>query len=73
MINKKIRDYGINIGSFATGNNNSITDVKGVKVGHITLKDGNINTGVTAILPHEGNIFKDKLLAACHVDRKSVV
>ena len=67
MINKKIRDYGINIGSFATGNNNSITDVKGVKVGHITLKDGNINTGVTAILPHEGNIFKDKLLAACHV------
>lgn len=67
MINKKIRDYGINIGSFATGNNNSITDVKGIKVGHITLKDGNINTGVTAILPHEGNIFKDKLLAACHV------
>src|SRR5690554_6291606 len=67
MINKKIRDYGINIGSFLTGKNNSITDVKGVKVGHKTIDSGNIKTGVTAILPHEGNIFKDKLIAACHV------
>ncbi|WP_353094357.1 P1 family peptidase [Tissierella praeacuta] len=67
VLNKKIRDYGINIGTFAIGNNNSITDVKGVKVGHTTLDDGIIKTGVTAILPHEGNIFKDKLVAACHV------
>jgi len=67
MADKKIRDYGINIGTFATGNNNSITDVKGVKVGHTTINDGVIKTGVTAILPHEGNIFKDKLIAACHV------
>lgn len=67
MINKKIRDYGINIGTFPIGNNNSITDVKGVKVGHITLNEGIIKTGVTAILPHEGNMFKDKLIAACHV------
>lgn len=67
MTNKKIRDYGINIGNFTTGSNNSITDVKGVKVGHTTLDDGVIKTGVTAILPHEGNIFKDKLIAACHV------
>ena len=67
MINKKIRDYGINIGTFTVGINNSITDVKGVKVGHVTLDDGVIKTGVTAILPHEGNIFKDKLVAACHV------
>lgn len=65
--NKKIRDYGINIGSLPIGKNNSIADVKGVKVGHKTLRDGNINTGVTAILPHEGNIFKNKLIAACHV------
>ncbi len=67
MTNKKIRDYGINIGSFLTGKNNSITDVKGVKVGHKTIDNGKIKTGVTAILPHEGNIFKEKLVAACHV------
>lgn len=67
MKNKKIRDYGINIGTFKIGSNNSITDVKGVKVGHTTLDDGIVKTGVTAILPHEGNIFKDKLVAACHV------
>jgi D-aminopeptidase len=65
--NKKIRDYGINIGTFPIGNTNSITDVKGVKVGHITLDEGAIKTGVTAILPHGGNIFKDKLIAACHI------
>ncbi|HSH37022.1 P1 family peptidase [Schnuerera sp.] len=64
---KKIRDHGINIGTFPIGNNNSITDVKGVKVGHKTLDDGIIKTGVTAILPHEGNVFKDKLVGACHV------
>ena len=67
MKNKKIRDYGINIGTFKIGSNNSITDVKGVKIGHTTLDDGIIKTGVTAILPHEGNIFKDKLVASCHV------
>lgn len=67
MISKKTRDYGINIGTIPTGINNSITDVKGVKVGHKTLDEGTIKTGVTAIIPHEGNIFKDKLVAACHV------
>lgn len=65
--NKKIRDYGISIGSISTGKNNSIADVNGVKVGHSTLDDGEIKTGVTVILPHEGNIFKDKLIAASHV------
>lgn len=67
MNNKKIRDYGIIIGSIPTGKNNSITDVKRVKVGHKTLNNGNIKTGVTAVVPHEGNIFKEKLIAACHV------
>ncbi|MCK9444940.1 MAG: P1 family peptidase [Tissierellaceae bacterium] len=67
MGNKKIREYGIKIGSFPIGENNSITDVKGVKVGHKTLDKKNIKTGVTAILPHEGNIFKEKLIGACHV------
>ncbi|WP_138206962.1 P1 family peptidase [Haloimpatiens lingqiaonensis] len=63
----RIRDYGINIGKLKTGINNLITDVPGVKVGHVTLRKGNINTGVTAIIPHEGNIFKEKLVACSHV------
>lgn len=67
MENRKIRDYGINIGTFTIGNTNSITDVRGVKVGHVTLDEGARKTGVTAILPHDGNMFKDKLVAACHV------
>ncbi|MDR7871457.1 MAG: P1 family peptidase [Tissierellaceae bacterium] len=67
MLNNKIREYGIEIGSFSTGKNNSITDVQGVKVGHLTLDSDCIKTGVTAILPHEGNIFREKLIAASHV------
>lgn len=64
---KRLRDYGIVIGKMKTGKRNSISDVYGVKVGHVTLKDNNIQTGVTAILPHEGNIFKEKLMAVSHV------
>ena len=64
---KRIRDYGINIGNMETGKNNSITDVPQVKVGHYTLNDGDIKTGVTAIMPHDRNIFKEKLVAASHV------
>ncbi|MFD3156857.1 P1 family peptidase [Haloimpatiens sp. FM7330] len=67
MTKNRIRDYGINIGILKTGKNNSITDVKGVKVGHCTLNDGDIKTGVTAVIPHEGNIFREKLIAAAHV------
>ena len=66
-MNKKIRDYGLTIGDIKTGKRNSITDVEGVSVGHKTLDDGDIKTGVTAILPHQGNIFKEKLVAASHV------
>lgn len=64
---KRIRDYGIIIGKMDTGEKNAITDVEGVKVGHVTLNDGAIKTGVTAILPHEDNLFKEKLVAASHV------
>ncbi len=64
---KRLRDYGIKIGEIKTGKLNSITDVTGVKVGHLTLSDSKIKTGVTAILPHEGNIFQNKLIAASHV------
>ncbi|WIF95396.1 P1 family peptidase [Caminicella sporogenes] len=64
---KRIRDYGIRIGRLKTGEKNKITDVKGIKVGHVTLNHGNIKTGVTAILPHDGNLFKEKVIAASYV------
>lgn len=65
---QRVRAYGIRIGVLPTGKNNAITDVKGVKVGHTTLIEGeNIRTGVTAILPHEGNIFQQKVPAAIYV------
>ena len=50
-----------------SGKLNKITDVPGVTVGHVTKKDGEINTGVTAILPHQGNMFKDKVMAGVSV------
>ena len=56
---KRARDYGIEIGIFEPGALNSITDVKGVAVGHTTLIEGDsIRTGVTAIVPHQKNIFQ---------------
>ena len=68
MTNKKrIRDYGVIIGRMQPGPLNAITDVEGVTVGHVTLSDNNMQTGVTAILPHPGNIFKEKLIASSHV------
>jgi D-aminopeptidase len=63
-----LRDYGIQIGTYKTGLYNSITDVDGVKVGHFTLiKGDNIRTGVTAVLPHDGNIFMNKVPAAIYI------
>ncbi|MCP4725947.1 MAG: P1 family peptidase [bacterium] len=65
---KRARDYGAHIGVLETGKWNSITDVKGLKVGHTTLIEGdNIRTGVTVIMPHEGNIFREKVPAAVFV------
>lgn len=62
------RDYGISFGVLAPGSLNAITDVPGVKVGQVTLRQGDtINTGVTAIVPHEGNIFQEKVPAAIFV------
>lgn len=55
------------IGKLQKGKLNLITDVKGIKVGHKTLSSGNIQTGVTAIIPSEDNIFKNKYLCASHV------
>ncbi|MGE5633020.1 MAG: P1 family peptidase [Caulobacteraceae bacterium] len=67
MKQKKIRDYGIIIGCMPIGRNNSITDVEGVLVGHHTINDGDIKTGVTAVLPHPGNTFREKVVASSHV------
>lgn len=65
---KRARDYGIEIGVLRTGKLNAITDVSGVKVGQVTLhqSDG-VHTGVTAILPHDKNIFQNKIPAAIHI------
>jgi D-aminopeptidase len=68
----KVRDRGHEIGTLSPGLKNCITDVKGVKVGHVTLDYELDNhdyacTGVTAILPHEDNIFKEKVTAASYV------
>ena len=65
---KRARDYGIEIGILHPGRLNAITDVPGVRVGHVTVTGGDsINTGVTAILPHSGNIFQDKVPAAIYI------
>lgn len=62
---KRARDIGIKPGILKTGANNAITDVAGVKVGHVTLEQGDsIRTGATAILPHGGNIYQNKVPAA---------
>lgn len=64
----RIRDFGIIPGIFQPGEYNAITDVPGVRVGHVTINKGeDIHTGVTAVLPHEGNIFKRKCPAAVFV------
>lgn len=66
--NKRLRDYGIIIGVLKPGGNNAITDVKGVKVGHYTLIEGDsIRTGVTSILPYSGNVFQLKVPAAIYI------
>jgi len=66
--NKRPRDYGIKPGVFQTGENNAITDVGGVRVGQFTLiKGDSVRTGVTAIIPHSGNIFQEKVPAAMYI------
>jgi len=64
----RARDIGIEIGRYPAGPENAITDVPGVLVGHFTLVEGeDIRTGVTAILPHGGNLFFEKVPAALSV------
>lgn len=62
------RSIGLKLGVLSPGKHNAITDVNGVTVGHTTLiQDDNIRTGVTAILPYQGNIFQQKVPAAIYI------
>ena len=72
----RARDIAIDIGILVPGRWNAITDVQGVKVGHVTLIEGEgklipgkgpVRTGVTVILPHDGNLFQEKIPAASYV------
>jgi D-aminopeptidase len=64
----RARDLGVKPGVFPPGRLNAITDVAGVRVGQTTVIEGDsVRTGVTAILPHGGNLFTDRVPAAIHV------
>ena len=64
----RARDLGLTPGVLSPGALNAITDVAGVKVGQVTLKEGErVRTGVTAILPHDGNVFQEKVPGAVFV------
>ena len=67
MNQTRIRSLGISVGTLPTGKLNKITDVPGVRVGHATIDTDRQKTGVTVILPAEGNLFTHPLTAACHV------
>jgi D-aminopeptidase len=64
----RARDAGVVVGILPPGPLNAITDVEGVRVGHATVVEGaDVRTGVTAILPHGGNVFRERVPAAIHV------
>jgi D-aminopeptidase len=64
----RVRDVGITVGVLAPGPLNAITDVAGVAVGHATLVQGDdVRTGVTAILPHQRNLFREKVSGAMFI------
>lgn len=64
----RVRDSGIIVGVLSPGPLNAITDVQGVLVGHTTIiRQENIRTGVTAVLPHNGNLFREKVPGAVFV------
>lgn len=68
QVRPRARDLGIKVGTLAPGPLDAITDVAGVAVGHTTLIRGDdIRTGVTAILPHTGNLFREKVAGAVFV------
>lgn len=63
-VGERAREAGVVIGVLEPGPLNAITDVGGVRVGQVTLTSGKeVHTGVTAVLPHDGNLFQDKVPA----------
>ena len=60
-------EWGFRVGTLPKGPLDKISDVPGVTVGHCTLADGAVQTGVTALLPHPGDIYHEKVVAASHV------
>ena len=62
---ERLRELGYRVGRLPPGPSCSLVDVPGVRVGHCTLPER--RTGVTAVLPHDGNLYAEKVLAACHV------
>jgi D-aminopeptidase len=64
---RRARDLGLAFGKLPPGALNAITDVAGVRVGHETLISGDVRTGFTAILPHGGDLFRDKVPAGLEV------
>jgi len=65
---QRAREAGVAVGVLPPGQLNAITDVAGVRVGHVTLTRGdNVRTGVTAILPHSGNLFREKVPGAVFI------
>ena len=66
-MNKRIREYGIKIGTHAPGPLNKISDIPGVTVGHYTVDTEEHKTGVTVIMPCQDNMFVNKLTAAAFV------
>lgn len=64
----RARELGLKLGTLPVGRHNAITDVEGVGVGHSTLIEGDsVRTGVTAIVPHQGNLYEEKVTAAADV------
>ncbi|MGI6211487.1 MAG: P1 family peptidase [Anaerovoracaceae bacterium] len=62
------KNSGLNLSAkYAHGRRNLITDVEGVKIGSVTIRHGDVNTGVTAVKPHSGNLFLDKVTAGASV------
>jgi D-aminopeptidase len=67
-VRRRLRELGYTVGRLPPGPRCSLVDVPGVQVGHLTLIEGDsVRTGVTAVLPHGGNLYDEKVLGACHV------
>jgi D-aminopeptidase len=66
-LSKRARDYGLICGTLPPGPLNAITDVAGVAVGHRTISEGDVRTGFTAVLPHGGDLFREKVRAGVDV------